>query len=69
MLTLPSMWGSHSISQLQMSSHKIGVQVGQENVFNLQVMFGCKCKILLDITFRVDDSGRVAVSSPIKYEA
>ena len=46
---------TRAISRLQMSGHKIRVQMGQDHMLDLNFLFGCKFHIALDVTLRIND--------------
>ena len=58
---------AQAIPELQVSGYKVGVQMGQDHVLDLKVMFGCKYEILVDIALGVDNDccARYLVSNKV----
>ena len=50
-----------SIAQLQMPSQEVGVQVGENDVFDAQSHLRGSVEILLDVALRIDDCGPAAL--------
>jgi hypothetical protein len=50
--------GTGAIAQLQMAGQEVGVEVGQEHVFDLKPELFSILHILIDVALRIDDSRR-----------
>ena len=46
---------AHAIAQLQVSRHKIGMEMGQEHMLDLQPVFGGEGEVPVDVTLRIDN--------------
>ncbi len=59
---------AHAVAQLQMSGHKVGMQVSQNHVLDLQPVLGRKLEIPFDVALRIDDGGcaRFLVANKIR---
>lgn len=49
-----------AIAQLKVAGDEIGIEMGQEDVLDSQIVFGGECEIAVHLTLRIDD-GRDAV--------
>ena len=48
-----------AIAQLEVAGNEVGMEVREEDVLDLETMLGGEREVLIDVTLRIDDRGRV----------
>jgi hypothetical protein len=49
--------GADAITELEMAGDEIGMEMGEEDMLDLEVLIGCEIEIVVDVSLRVDDGG------------
>ena len=50
-------FGADAIAEFEMAGDEVGVEMGEEDVLDLEFVFGGEGEVLIDVALRIDDGG------------